>query len=522
MQATQPTAVRPPKNIYLQKAEYLFATGGAAAAAGFAVDIAGIAGVDATMAMVKFLDAKGRATESLAVLKEVCRNFEDRLDVHETLGKRLKGKVTKIAAPVAGETKRIPVEECEFITVVGNSFVRSFASGTRILPLMVGPANWLSFLTPESADITKRVAWNTIKRVDPKSLVLMVFSNADPACHAIGLHGTRKAVEEGALPSHEAAVRAGAARYFEMVDEVLAKTPLNLVLFSATPMLTPETRTLVKVFNEELAEYGRRSGLPILDLTEELTDPATGYLKPHLRSAPDDPHMTHEIMPMVERGLKNLNMLPGEGHSFDWEYMFRFSLDPQVEMRIWNEPHLGGKNIVHSHKVKFAQILERAANILIGHLALEPDSDILVLNGREGFLALEVPPNVAGHITSVDKQVGKALMGQRVSRVIGRTDIQFKTVNRLREAANEAYDYVVLVIHENDELDECMEALTAVMENVRRRVLVLTVLDLAGQLNQVPHVESVSEINLSNRLITGYWSGVRLFALSRAALSYAG
>src|SRR5262249_23434130 len=157
-----------------------------------------------------FFDGKGCATEALALLKETCRVYADRFDAFELLGKRIKSRNSKTSAPLDTTPVRVPVSQCEFVTVLGNSYVRSFTSGTRFLPLMLAPGPSLSFLTPEIAEATKRVTWNAVRRTDPHSLVLLVFGNGDAASHAKNLLGTWQAVEDGKLPDHETVIRTAA------------------------------------------------------------------------------------------------------------------------------------------------------------------------------------------------------------------------------------------------------------------------------------------------------------------------
>lgn len=516
MNAAPSVAARRPKSIYQQKAEFIFAESGVAAAVDFARDVAAIAGPDATLDIAKFFDTKGQGTEALTLLKEICRTFEERLDVFETLGKRVKSGTVKTGMPLEGDSQRVPVNTCEFVTVLGNSFVRSFTSGTRFLPLMLAPGPSLSFLTPETAEATKRVTWNAVRRTDPHSLVLIVFGNADASCHFKNLLGTWKAVEDGVLPDHDTVIRDAARRCFDLVEEIRTQTNLNLVLFSGTPMLNPEGKWMVEAFNEELFKYARKTGLPVLDLTQELTDPATGYLWDHLRRAPDDPHMTHEVVPVIEEGLRKLNLLPGTSAPFEWEYLFRFSIDPQIETRIWGEPHMGGKNVMESQKFQLSQILERAANIAIGHFAVAPDSNVVVVNGREGFLPFEVPPSVVAGITSADVNPSKTLMGSRVGRFLGRDDVKFTTVGQPVDAAAPC-DFLLLVMHQDDDRRAAMETIAAAMGKVRCRILVLTPFNLVDELSCLPNAGAVHEINLSNRFISGHWSGVRLIALTPAA-----
>ena len=515
MNAAPNTSVQRTKSIYEQKMEFVFEESGPAAVVELASGLAHLAGADVLVRIAALLNNKGYPTESLSVLKEVCSIFPKRLDIYELLGKRAKVGISKTGAPVSTNEARIPAVDCEYVTVLGNSFTRAFTKGTRFLPMMLAAGPDLCFLTPELAEATSRIVWNAVRRADPKSVVLLVLGNADANTHAKNFHGTWQAVEDGKLPDHETVIRTGAHRCFDLVEQIRTSTNLNLVLFTSTPMLTDQTKWMLKAFNDELFAYADRVGMPVLDLTAELTDPSTGFVWEHLRVSPDDPHLKHEVVPMIEDGLRKLNCLPATSEPFDWDYVFRFSIDPKIETRIWGEAHMRGANIGQSQKFQLSQLLERAANILIGHLTIASNSSVCIVNGREGLLPLEIPPSFASDIRSIDLQAVKTLMGQRVGRYLGRTDVHFVTAQNLAEAVPDC-DFLFLITHEDDDLAQCRTVIAAALTKVRRNVLVLTPHNLAGELSESTDVADVREINLGNRFITGYWGGVRLICVTPA------
>jgi hypothetical protein len=405
---------------------------------------------------------------------------------------------------------------CDFVTILGSSYVRSFAVGTRFLPLMIGPGKSLSFLTDELAAVTRRITLKHAERVDPRSLVLLVYGNGDAQNHFRDDFGTRAAVDSGALPSHEHVIRTAARRYLALVDEMRARFGLNVAVFCAAPMLKPEMNRFVEFFNDELRQYAARTGVPLLDLTEALTDPETLCLKAELRAGDEDAHVNHELVPLVEQGLERLGMLPRGNQDFQWEYMFRFPIDAEVESKIWSEPYIGPGNILHSRKVMFSQIAERALHILVGQLAGIPGGVLHILNGREGFTATSVPAALAKETISLDVQDSKAVVGRRIADLLNRQDIAFRTTPHLAAGVADLPDADVtfMTIHETDDVDAALEAIAAAVPRTRQRILVLAAADIKARLDDMPGVGSVTSLALANRLTTGHWAKAQLYALT--------
>jgi hypothetical protein len=468
---------------------------------------------DVSLDFIKLLARAGLPGDADRLLRRLCAAHPLRIDLMEILGKWSRSAHPVIGAPVTGGAAPADPAESAYVTVAGNSYVRSFAAGTRFLPLMIGPGRATSFITPDCAAATRRMALANFARVDPKSLVLMVFGNGDILNHRRDDFGTWAAVETGRLPSHEAVMHEAMAKYCEMVAEIRRRYALNIVLVCAFPMLAPDLNPLLAAVNANIHAFGARMGIPVLDFTRELTDPATGCLRQELCTADGNDHISHELVPLVEQGLAAIGLLPRVNHAFAWDNMFRFAIDPKIETRIWSEPHIGAGNVLHSAKVMFTQILERAVHVALGALTLRPGR-VLVINGREGFVALELPPALAAAVTSVDIDPTKALVGRRVARFAGR-DIDFAT-RPLAEAAGAAEcDHAFMVVHPEDDAAACMAALAALDGKARHGVFVLTALDWSDRLAALPGYSQVISITLANRLTTGAWAGTKLFALLR-------
>jgi hypothetical protein len=503
------------KDALLREAEHLLAAEGRdglhrwlVAAKGFFPDAA-----DVSMDFIKLAVRHGFTTETGWLLQQVCRVHPLRLDILEVLGKYTRSTQPVVGPPTNDSSPPANPADSEFVTIVGSSYVRSFASGTRFLPLMVGPGRATSFVTQERAAITQRMTLNNIARVDPRSLVMLVYGNADAINHLRDDYGTWTAVENGIIPSHAALMTAAAERYCGMISEIRRRHALNLVVCCAFPMLDPRYMPLVETFNATVRAFGKHAGIPVLDVTAPLKDPITGCLKPEMCSAEGNDHLGHGLVSLVEQGLKDLGILPKQSHVFSWDYMFRFAVDPEVETRIWSEPYIGAGNILHSRKIMFTQIVERAMHMFIGALAIWPGT-VLVINGKEGFVPLELAPAQASKVTSVDS-MEKSLMGRRIARFAGRGNVDFIAQPLVNIAADGAsYDYAFMIVHQTDDGEACAALLPALAAKIKRGVFILTALDWEARVTAMTGSHNVVSVGLANRLVTGYWAGAKLYALS--------
>jgi hypothetical protein len=472
------------------------------------------AAIDISMDFIRLAVHHGLVEDAGPLLRQVCRAHPLRLEILELLGKYTRSSQPLIGPPIHDGSVPADPADSAFVTVIGNSHVRSFASGTRFFPLFIGPGRSLTFLTPELAAVTQRMTFANLARVDPRSLVMLMCGNGDVLSHSDNDYGTWTAVENGSVESHGALIAAAAERYCDMVAEIRRRHALNLVLFCAVPMLDPRQMPLVETFNATIRAFGQRSGIPVLDLTDRLKDPATGCLKEDLRSAEGDFHVSHALILLVEEGLDAFGLLPKQRQAFSWEYMFRLAVDPAVETRIWSEP-LGTRNMVGSRRVMFSQIIERAAHIFIGRLAVQPGT-VLVINGREGFIPLELTPALAPEITSVDPVPESALMARRIARFAGRADVNFVTRPLVEIATGgKSYDYAFMVVHQTDDAAACSALLPSLTGKVRRGVFILTALDWNALVTTLGGYQNVLSIDLANRFTKDYWIGAKLYILLR-------
>ncbi len=500
----------------LAKAVQLLHDQGAAAAREFAVSIATVGNVESALAVVQMLGGKGHQTEMLLGLAAICKEHPDRIDLAETFGKSVRGSVGCVGPAIDADGRCVSPSDCAFISFVGGSYVRVFASGTRFLPIFIANGPDITCLTPALAEGTRRRYLSNIARVDPQSLLLITAGNPDAWHHVRDTKGTRSAVERRELVSHEQVIRAAARHFFDMIDEVIASGRRHVAILSAMPMIKVEVNELIKIYNAELRAFTIARQIPLLDLTDALTDPVTGCLRAEFSVGDDDNHVSHAAVPLVEDALARQGLLPDTYPAFEWEYLFRFTL-PETETRFWGEPYGGARNVTQSHKVMFSQIMGRALNIFVGCLAAYPGSTAIIVNGREGFLATGIPLGISARTISFDANESAIVMGRRVARFAGRSDLTFRTVDGIASCADDVpeTDVAFVTIHEADDIEACVLAAQRLLSKIRRRILILTAADIGARLAALSGVSSSSSVILANRLTTGFWAGARLISLVR-------
>lgn len=485
---------------------------GPAAVRDFAINLSAIGSPEAVVPVIQLLDKPAHTSDLLMALAHLCRAHPERLDILEIFGRRVRACLPAVGMP----NLEVPDSVRPFATVIGSSYVRSFGRGTRFFPLFIGTGPMLTFLTPELAATTKTTYLNNVERADPGSLVILMGGNADAAMHVRNDHGTWDAVERGELPLHDDLIRRSAKYYIETVMAIRRQRPRNLVLLAAFPMLGSRETRFVNIFNAEVLVHAESAGIPFLDLTEHLRDSATGCLQVDLCAGENDDHIGHALLPLVESGLKTLGLLPEDDQEFEWQNMWRFTIG-NAETKIWSEPYSGPGNVLHSRKIMFTQIVERALNIFIGALGACPGSTAVVLNGGEGFVACGVPIGMSARTISVDVMESRARVGGRIANFLRRRDVTFGTAANIAASAEHIpiSDVMLMIVGEGDDCEECILAIECAAPKITRHIFVLTGADLSERLARVSDFKIAACYPLSNRLITGYWAQARLILLSR-------
>lgn len=313
-----------------------------------------------------------------------------------------------------------------FVYVIGTSYARSFAVGTRYLPFMVGNGYELSFLTEESARRARRLTLAHLERLDlRRNLVLVAYGNADAITHGKNALKTKDMQASGAITEDsDALIRVAARRFCAVFEEVLERYPgIRLAILAGSPMLDAEMTRYVRVTNEVIGTWCRERNVVFVCLDDALTDPATGLLREEWCSFKDNPHLSKASVALVDECLHAAGVLPEQDHPYDWSYLMRFGVLPPGETRIWSEPHLGPQNTTNSRIVQQSHVAERAAALLRGWMHLDGLRTLLVTGCRDGLVPLSMPVGLATTLAAVPGHTGHRLMFRRIARFAGRSDI---------------------------------------------------------------------------------------------------
>ncbi len=403
------------------------------------------------------------------------------LKARENLGQIARRTRPFVGPP--GPRPRPATDDGAFVYAVGSSYVRSFSSSTVFLPLWLGPANELTFITDEGAARTAAHLTATLDRCDPLRPVLLVMGNNDPIVHADNLAGTKDRQAAGELGSHAEVIGEAARRYVQVLETLLERYPgIALYVLGACVMFSTEHNEFVRMTNRVLGVECARLGIPFFDINDDLTDPVTGTLRVDRASAPDNTHLSKEAsVELVGAALEERGLLPAGALPFEWSFLWQAPLTPPFVVRIWGEPHTGPSNLVHSRTVAFNHVLERALHVLLGTLALEPPAarpSVLVPACREGLVPLSLPVDGLGQITGVDSDPAAVLTARRLADYFGRPEIAFRLQPPdvpLRDVA-ESHDYVFLALRDPS-ADDPRAILAQALSVSTKTVIILSTLD---------------------------------------------
>ncbi|MDP6705406.1 MAG: hypothetical protein QF893_03595 [Alphaproteobacteria bacterium] len=432
----------------------------------------------------------------------------------EQAGALLRAAISPVCPPLAGPI----ADNRTFIYVIGSSYTRSFGVGSRFLPLMVGVADNLTFLTPELAARTTAHMLAHLERCDARNPVLLALANSD----AIGLDmdtvGVRALQADGALGSDEEIIGQAAERHGDFLAEARRRFPAcKLMVLAALPVLRPSQAPLVRLTNSILRRRADELGIAFLDVHDRLVDAPTGLIRAELCSAEGDAHLGKHAIPIIEEAIVEAGFLTDSDRDFEWSHMMRFRFTDLDETRLWTEPHMGAENLKQSRLNHFNYVLERAVSHLLAHLVLDGSESVLVVNAREGYVPLALPKSLCRRLSATEADASRRAMLRRLAHFTGRSDIEVLAVEADRRLYDKlpAHDHVFAVVHEDDDPMDVLERLRIWSHLVTSRLYVLSDRqwrddDLVG----LPF-DDAQLIDLSESFLEGYWSRATLLVLAR-------
>ena len=150
------------------------------------------------------------------------------------------GEIRRRMEPFVG-SRAEPQHSEPFIYAVGSSYIRAFSSTTLFLPLWLGPANDLSFISGDRAARTQAHLFAAIDRCDLRNPVMLVMGNNDAIMHANNLAGTKDPQPDGTAARHCDVLEAGALRYVAAIENMLRRYPgIELLVTGGFLAFSPE------------------------------------------------------------------------------------------------------------------------------------------------------------------------------------------------------------------------------------------------------------------------------------------
>ena len=123
---------------------------------------------------------------------------------------------------------------------------------------------------------------------------------------------------------------------------------------------------------------------------------------------------------------------------FEWSHIFEVFVEKSERSRIWCEPHVHPRNAFASDKIAASHLGGHIADLLTAFGAQRLDQTMLMVNVRDGYLPVLVPPQVhAGCLAFTDTQANLQV-GRQVLDFYGRPDVQLELPDNENEPARHA------------------------------------------------------------------------------------
>src|SRR5262249_32028448 len=160
-------------------------------------------------------------------------------------------------------------------------------------------------------------------------------------------------------------------------------------------------------------------GLGFLDCWDELADPATGFLRDEFsaNAYPGDIHFTLDCTRRFMEILRELDMFSEKvepSNNFEWTHVFEASVDASEKTRIWCEPNVTPRNAIQSNKIAASHLSGQLADLLTTLAIRTPDQSFLMINVRDGFLPVSLPPQVHMGCVAFTDSAQNLMVGRQV------------------------------------------------------------------------------------------------------------
>jgi hypothetical protein len=425
------------------------------------------------------------------------------------LGAFLRSILSPLSLPLQKDRRRA---DHDYVNVVGTSFVRSFGGNKAFFPLFIGMGPTMLLLNDEVASVTRRKFAENLKRVDPRRDTVLVLGG-DCYYHVQNILKSRTGSEPDATPHDFAVIDAVAERHRPILADSQKLITGRVMLLCTTPTQNDLMNVLSLHLNRRLKEICDELGVEFLDWWNDLADPQTNRLADaHCANAyPGDIHFTLETTQVFMQRLKDLGSF-GEAvtprANFQWSHVFECEIDRAERTRLWSEPSVTPNNAFKSQKIAASHVGGKAADILVVLLAMRPRGPVAMINVREAYMPISVPPQVHSGIVALTDSVDNMHVGQMVIDFYGRTDIMLRQFDPqlLKDLSDVQFGCLVAIIHPGS-WDADVARINQTLERFPNRCPVVLMTPSIERANEIAFAgyEGAVAIPLGNRHIPEEW-----------------
>ncbi len=304
-------------------------------------------------------------------------------------------------------------EAPEFVYLLGDSHVRSFANDPGFVPLFIGSGKQIRWTDDRLAqEATMRIAAN-LARIPREAPVILVFGEPD----------VRFTLGDAA----EAQIDAGVART-KLVSCVARRTDAMKSLlrerlgvtavYGCIPATSAVRNKSVGFYNQVLAAACSKLGVPFVDPGKHPICEHDRPVQPEYMA--DDIHLNARIVPVIRDALRRIGIEPRKySGEFAWSDFIRFPVG-DADTRIWGDAALASASPAYS-----ASELRRQGAALVAALADRAGArTLLVVNAREGHVPLALPPQTGRVIVAFEPSAIRRRLMQTVLAVAARNDVR--------------------------------------------------------------------------------------------------
>lgn len=427
----------------------------------------------------------------------------------------LAGQVLRTALPTIGTPPEYPpfsTLDSPLVYVIGTSNARGFGSSPCFLSFFSSIGAEAYLLQDREYQDTLTRTRHIIERLEPGRPILLILG-AEPRLLLENRFGMRPQAFGELMDSDYRYMETAARRYRELGRSLQASAqgPLNFLV--PLPTLNNETNTLTRYMIDCLYQEFEGTRLGIIDPFDAFLDASTGLMDTRLQIIKNESelHFNHEGLEIIMSRLVDQDLLPREALSerlYYWSNMIPIRIGNQ-DVRIWNDPARSLK----SEMTAATMMMDSFADYLHGYYLQTAPQDLVIFNGRQGFLPTRLGVGIAPRITCICLDDTDAEMCTRLTAFTGRRDI---TVSTDTPGDCPQQGDLVVCAYPDDKPDLLLSRIHDILTNMRPDQLFAFIpRALSGFDLQPAGYTMITNTDLRRRHIAPNWQDCRLMHLRR-------